>query len=453
MSINRSLWGRHPCLPWTGWEACPTSHLDGGKAIFSRLLTVAALCTALGFAQTHAITNARIVPVTSAPIERGTIVIRDGKIAAVGARVAVPSGVSKLDATGLSVYPGWIDAYTSVGLVEISSVRGSVDTAELGPFNPQAQAWIAVNPHSEMIRTARVNGITTVLVAPSGGRISGTASSVNLLGNYPNEMTLLPNAGVVINIPSIHARGRGFSSREGPPESPEARGARVIEDMAKLKQYLREAKAYAEMKSRLGNKANPAQDLALDAMVPVMRGDRPAIFPADHFRDIRAAIELADEFGLKAIIAGGADAWKVADLLKKKNVPVLYTQVHSLPRTPEDPYDTPFTTPEVLRRAGIKFAIASGSSEDVRNLPYRAAMAAAYGLESGDAVKAITLWPAELLGIADRVGSIETGKLANLLVSRGDPLDIRSEIKYVFVQGKLVPLESRNIELYERFAR
>jgi imidazolonepropionase-like amidohydrolase len=419
----------------------------------SKILVVGTIASVVTFAQTHAITNARIVPVTTPAIERGTIVIRDGKIAAVGNKVAVPAGANKIDGTGLSVYPGWIDAYSSVGLIEISSVKGSVDTTELGPFNPQAQAWIAVNPHSEMIRTARANGVTGALVSPSGGLISGVASAINLSGNYPNEMALSREVGVVINIPSIHKRAPRGAERGAAPETPEARGTRVEQDLAKLKQYLREAKAYAEMKARLGKKPNNADDLALDAMVPVMRGEKAAIFPADHFRDIQAAVKLADEFGMKAIIAGGADAWKVADLLKQKNVAVLYTEVHALPREREDPYDAPFTTPEVLRRAGVRFAIASGSSEDNRNLPYRAAMAAAYGLEREEALKAITQWPAEILGIADRVGSLEAGKLANLLVSRGDPLDARTEIKYVFIEGKLVPLESRNTELYERFIR
>ncbi len=408
-------------------------------------------------AQTHVITNARIIPVTAPAIERGTVVIRDGKIAAVGAKVAMPAGANRIDATGLSVYPGMIDAYTSVGLVEISSVRGSVDTAELGPYNPQLQAWIAVNPHSEMVRTARVNGITTALVAPSGGRIAGMASAINLAGYYPNEMALSPMVGVVINIPSTN-RGFGRGSFvAGATQSADSRRDRVAEELAQLKQYLREAKAYAEMKARLeksGSAAGkPNLDLALEAMVPIVRGERPAIFPADHFRDIRAAVEFGEEFGLKVIISGGADAWKIADLLKQKNVAVLYDAVHSLPRLPEDPYDAPFTTPETLRRAGVKFAIVSGSSSDVRNLPYRAAMAAAYGLERDDALKSITLWPAEILGIADRTGSIETGKLANLLVSRGDPLDLRSEVKYVFIEGKLVPPDSRNTELYERFKR
>jgi imidazolonepropionase-like amidohydrolase len=347
-----------------------------------------------------------------------------------------------------------IDAYTTVGLAEIPSVRGSMDTAELGPYNPQAFAWIAVNPHSEMIRTGRVNGITTALVAPSGGRIAGAASAINLFGNYPNEMVIAPQVGVVMNIPSMNARmGRGMTA--GATPSADNRRERVAEELAKLKQYLREAKAYAEMKQRAEKAGGPkpAPDLALEAMIPLVRGQRPAIVPADHFRDIRAAIEFAEEFGLKLIIAGGADAWKIPELLKQKNVAVLYDAVHSLPRLTEDPYDAPFTTPEVLRRAGVRFAIVSGSSSDLRNLPYRAAMAAAYGLEHDDALKSITLWPAEILGIADRTGSIEVGKLADLLVARGDPLDIRTEVKYVFIEGKLVPLESRNTELYERFIR
>ncbi len=406
-------------------------------------------------AQTHAIVNARIVPVTAPPIEHGTIVIQNGRIAAVGAKVTPPSGADRIDATGLSVYPGWIDAETTLGLTEISSVRGSVDTVELGAFNPQAQAWVAVNPHSELIRTARANGVTTALVVPAGGRIAGTASAVNLFGNYPNEMVLESRVGIVLNLPSRYRRtGRG-PGEEGAPEGAAAREDRVAEDLAKLKQYLRDAKAYVEMRARQ-EKAGGAPaglDVALEALLPVMLGRRAVLCPADHFRDIRAAVDLAGEFGLRLIIVGGADAWKVADLLKQKDIPVIYTRVESLPRAPEDPYDAPFAAPAALRKAGVRFAIATGGASDARNLPYHAALAAAYGLEREDALRAITLWPAELLGIADRVGSISVGKLANLLVAKGDPLDVRAEIRYVFIQGRLVPLESRNTELYQRFIR
>jgi imidazolonepropionase-like amidohydrolase len=227
----------------------------------------------------------------------------------------------------------------------------------------------------------------------------------------------------------------------------------VAEELEKLKQFLWEAKRYAEMRTRSGSVAPPpAIDTGLEAMIPVMRGERPAICPADHFRDIQGAVALGDEFSLKIVIAGGQDAWKVADLLAKKKIPVLYAAVHELPRTNEDPYDVPFTSPEILRRAGVPVAIASGGSADVRNLPYRAAMAAAYGLEREDALKSITLWPAQILGISDKVGSIETGKLANLIVARGDPLDIRTEIRHVFVEGREVPPDNRNLQMYEEFA-
>jgi len=185
----------------------------------------------------------------------------------------------------------------------------------------------------------------------------------------------------------------------------------------------------------------------------VMRRESSLICPADHFRDIRAAVEIGDEFGVAVIIAGGAESAKVASLLKEKNVPVLYAAIHALPRNAEDPYDINFATPEILRRAGVKFAIVSNSASDSRSLPFVAATAAAYGLEREDALKAITLWPAEVLGIAGKVGSIEPGKLANLLVTRGDPLDIRSEVKYVFIEGKLVDLKSRNTDLYDKFTQ
>ena len=421
-----------------------------------------ALCLAPLRAETLILTNARIVPVSGPIIERGSVLVEGGKIAAVGAQIKPPAGATKIDATGLTVYPGLIDGFTSLGLAEISSVRGSLDTTEIGAYNAQSQAWIAVNPHSEMIRTARANGVTAALVAPAGLRIAGVASAINLFGAYPNQMLLSPRVGVVLNIPSVHRRDRTADSdppAASPGRTPETdaqRRQRVAEEMARLKQFLREAKAYAEMKSRLeagGAALGAARNPEMEAMVPVMRGDCALICLADHFRDIRAAVEIGAEFGLKVIIAGGAEAAKVAALLKEKDVPVLYAAVHALPRSAEDPYDINFSTPEILRRAGVKFAIVSHSASDSRSLPFVAATAAAYGLEREDALKAITLWPAEVLGIAGKVGSIEPGKLANLLVTRGDPLDIRSEVKYVFIEGKMVDLESRNTELYERFTK
>jgi imidazolonepropionase-like amidohydrolase len=407
----------------------------------NRLLLICTFSSAAA-AQTFAVTNARIFPVSSPPIDSGTLLIRDGKIAEIGPRVTIPKGAQRIDGTGLSVYPGWIDGLAQVGILEVASIRGSVDTTEIGAFNPQAQAWVAVNPHSDKLKTARVNGVTTALVYPSGGTIGGAASAVNLLGQYPKDMVLLGQAGLIINI---------RPPRQGPPDAAEPSAARIAEHVAALKKYLGDAKAYAEMRARQGS--GGSIELPLEAMLPFMRGERPVIVIADMLRDIRAAVEIAGDFGLKLIIGGGAEAWKAAALLKEKNVGVLYDGVHALPFRREDDYDLPFATPELLRRAGVKFAIASGSSADSRNLPYRAAQAAAYGLEREDALRSITQWPAELLGISGSVGTLEPGKLANLLISRGDPLDIRSEVKYVFVAGKLVPMQTHTHDLYKQFSQ
>src|SRR2546428_8117728 len=231
-----------------------------------------------------------------------------------------------------------------------------------------------------MIRTARVNGVTAALVAPAGARIAGSAAAINLLGNYPDQMLLRPQVGVVLNIPSIHRPRRSeFETPSSPSDSAEpdeVRRERVAGELAKLKQFLREARAYAEMKARLASSSAASgafRDATLEAMAPVMRGECAAICVADHFRAIRTAVAIGDEFGLKVIIAGGAEAAKVADLLSKKNVPVLYAAIHALPRSAEDPYDVNFATPEILRRAGVKFAIVSNSARDSRSLPFTAA--------------------------------------------------------------------------------
>lgn len=411
------------------------------------LVVSAAWCTA----ETVSIVNARVFPISGPVVEKATVIIEEGKIAAVGAGIKARPKSRVIDGNGLSVYPGWIDGWTQVGLVEVSAVAPTVDTTEIGPFNPAAKAWVAVNPHSEMIRAARVNGITTALVAPSGGVISGVASAMNLLGKYPNEMLVLSDTAVIINVPSTRSRGRRFGA--DPEGDAQSRNRRIEEQRTKLKDYLREAKRYAEARERAGAKFPQSQiDPGLEALLPVIRKERPVIFPADHFRDIQDAVTFGEEFGLRVLIAGGADAWKIAGFLKEKNAGVLYSAVLQLPNNSEDPYDSAFATPEILRKAGVPFAIVSGSSADVRNLPYRAAVAAAYGLEREDALRTITLWPAQLLGIADKVGTLEHGKLANLIVVKGDPLDIRAEVRHVFIEGKEVPPDNRNLEMYEQFA-
>ena len=403
-----------------------------------------------------AIRNARIVTVSGPDIENGTIVIRDGKIEAVGATVSIPAGAQTIDGTGLSVYPGMIDAGTNMGLVEVpQGANGTVDTAEVGDLNPNAKAIIAVNPHSAHIAVTRVEGITNTLTAPAGGLISGQAALINLLGTAPKEMAVLPQAALVINYPRI---GGGGGGGFGPPQPPANLSETLTANerqLDEIRKMLRDAEAYGRAQDAYAKDKSlprPDRNVVLEPLVPYVRGDQLVIFRADREAEIRGALRFADEMKLKPIILGGEDAWKVAGLLKEKNVPVILTGLFSLPSREDDPYDVLYESPAKLQQAGVRFCISTGDAgPEVRNLAQYAGMAAAFGLSKADAVKSVTLYPAQIMNVADRLGSIETGKMANLVVTDGDLLEIRSNIKYLFIDGRPVGLTSRHTELNEAF--
>ena len=401
-----------------------------------------------------AIRNARIVTVSGPDIENGTVVIRDGKIEAVGANVSVPSGAQTIDGHGLSVYPGMIDAGTNMGLVEVpQGASGTVDTTEVGDLNPNAKAIIAVNPHSAHIAVTRVEGITNTLTAPAGGLISGQAALINLLGTAPKEMAVVPQAALVINYPRIGGGG-GFGGFQQPANLSETLAAneRQLEQIRKM---LRDAEAYGRSQDAYAKDKSlprPDRNVVLESLVPYVRGEQPVIFRADREAEIRGAIRFAGEMKLKPIILGGDDAWKIAGLLRDKNVPVILTGIFSLPNREDDAYDTLYENPAKLQQAGVRFCISTGDSgPEVRNLPQYAGMAAAFGLSKADAVKAVTLYPAQILNVADRLGSIETGKMANLVVTDGDLLEVRSHVRYLFIDGRPVGLTSRHTELNDAF--
>ncbi|HEX3184457.1 MAG TPA: amidohydrolase family protein [Pyrinomonadaceae bacterium] len=405
---------------------------------------------------TFAIRNARIVTVSGADIENGTVVIRDGKIEAVGTNVNVPAGAQSIDGRGLSVYPGMIDAGTNMGLVEVpQGANGTVDTSEVGEFNPNAKAIIAVNPHSAHIAVTRVEGITNTLTAPTGGLISGQAALINLLGTAPKEMAVVPQFALVINYPRVGFGGGGFGGfAQAPPNLAETLTAneRQVEQIRKM---LRDAEAYGraqEAYEKDKTLPRPDHSVVLEPLVPYVRGERPVIFRADREAEIRGAIKFAEEMKLKAIILGGNDAWRVASLLKEKNVPVILTGIFSLPSREDDDYDVLYENAAKLQQAGVRFAISTGDAgPEVRNLAQYAGMAAAYGLSKADAVKAVTLYPAQIMNVADRLGSIEAGKMANLVVTDGDLLEIRTHIRYLFIDGRPVVLSSRHTELNDAF--
>ncbi len=404
----------------------------------------------------YAITNARIVTVSGAEIENGTVVIRDGKIEAVGASVNVPAGVQEIDGRGLSVYPGMIDAGTSMGLVEIGGgAPGTVDLSEIGEINPNVQAIVAVNPHTAHVGVTRVGGVTSVLTMPRGGLISGQAALINLVGTSPREMAVVPTAAMVINFPRAGSSGGGGFAQQGqPPDINELIKTRDRQ-VEQLRKLLRDAEAYGKAQdayARDNSLPRPDRNVVLASLVPAVRGQMPVIFTADRETDIRAAIRFAEEMKLRPIIMGGNDAWKIAAFLNQHKVPVILNGVLDLPSREDDPYDVLYENAAKLQQAGVTFCISTGDTgAHVRDLPFHAGMAAAYGLPKAEALKAVTLYPAQITGVADRLGSIEVGKIANLVVTDGDLLEARTHVRYLFIDGRQIPLTSRHTELYEQF--
>jgi imidazolonepropionase-like amidohydrolase len=404
----------------------------------------------------YVIRNARIVTVSGPEIESGTIVVRDGRIEAVGTTINAPAGAEVIDARGLIVYPGMIDAGTSMGLVEIGSgAPGTVDLSEIGDMNPNAQAIVAVNPHSAHVNVTRVGGVTSVVTMPLGGLISGQAALINLDGTTPREMAVVPQAALVVNFPRVSARGGGdFFSPQQQTNLTEAVTARDRQ-LEQMRNLLRDAEAYGRAQDAYARDQalpRPERNVVLASLVPFVRGERPVILRADREAEIRAAIRFADEMHLRPIILGGNEAWKATTILKERNVPVILTGVLDLPPREDDYYDVLYENAARLQQAGVRFCISTGDNgAHVRDLPFHAGMSAAFGLPRAEALKAVTLYPAQIMNVADRMGSIEAGKIANLVITDGDILEARTHVRYLFIGGRQLPLTSRHTELYEQF--
>ena len=434
-------------------------------ALAAAVLAPAALSAQLGSYNpppgpqaTIAIRGARIVTVSGPELARGTVVVSGGRITAVGADAAVPAGATVIDGAGLTVYPGMMDAGTSLGLSEIGQgAAATVDVSEVGTFNPNAQAFYGVNPQSAHIGVTRVVGVTHVLTRPSGGVVSGQAALLNLAGSTVPEMNVVPRAAMVIELPrSGFGGGRfgggfAFAAAANPQEVSRTR----TRQLDSLRALLRDAEAYAQVQEAYAKDRSlprPRQDVVLASLVPAARRQMPVLFIADRAADIREAVAFAEEMKLQPIIVGGRDAWQVAAFLKQKDVPVLLSAVMDLPSREDDPYDVNFSAPAKLAAAGVRFAVTSGDQgAETRNLPYTAGMAAAFGLSKADALKSVTLWPAQILGVGDRLGSIEVGKMANLVVTDGDLLEARTQTKHLIIDGRVVPLESKHTDLNDRF--
>jgi imidazolonepropionase-like amidohydrolase len=399
-----------------------------------------------------AIVGGTVHPVSRAPIPNGVVLIRDGLVAAVGtaAEVQIPADARRVDATGRHVYPGMIDPFTAVGMIDIESIGSARDDREIGLFNPHVRALFGINPYSESISVGRANGVTSVFTAPASGTIRGTGSVVALKGDTPEQMAIDARNAVVVNLPA--PRGDAW-------DEPKLEGERLEELVA----LLRRAELYAARPSALRDptarwevNVDASDAVLLDALVPVVTGATRTIFIAQAERQLRTLLMLLDTFpAIDAVIAGGAQAYHVAEQLATRGIPVIVGSTFTPTSDRDDPVMAAWENAEILRRHGVKVAFTTSFSpegaSELRNLPYAAAKAVAYGMPRDDAYRAITLSAAEILGLDDRMGSLDVGKRADIIITDGDPLQILAHVDRMFIGGEEMPLVSKHTRLYEQF--
>jgi imidazolonepropionase-like amidohydrolase len=402
-------------------------------------------------AETLALTDATVHTVSGQTLEHATVVIRDGKIDAVGADAPVPAGATVTSCTGKHIYPGLIATNTTLGLVEVSTVLGSNDTRETGAVNPNVRAEVEFNPESERIPVTRLNGVTSALIVPQGGTISGTSALMHLDGWTWEDMA--------VEAPfALHVRWPGMSIVHGwfVTQSEEEQRKQRDRNLKEIRDAFDDARAYLKAEEAEKERGVPRhdRDVKWDGMVKALKGEIPVVFELTALNQMHAVLRFCDEEGLKNVIFMGAeDADKIADELKARGIRVICDATLQLPRRSWEPYDQEMALPARLWKAGVPFCISDGGSDgsNTRNLPYEASMAAAYGLPRDEALKAVTLYAAQILGVGDKLGSIEPGKIADLMVTTGDPLELDTQVEQVYINGKAVSMETRQTRLFHKY--
>lgn len=376
-----------------------------------------------------AIVGATIHTVSGPTFARGTIVFDNGKIVQVGQDATLPDGTQVIDGAGKHVYPSLIEAYSDIGLVEVNSVRASLDATETGSINSNVRSAVAFNADSELIPVNRSNGVLLAVSAPDGGLVAGRSSLMMLDGWNSEDMTLAADTGMHVNWP---------------------RDDSGIKELVQLLDQTRHYQA-----SRAASDSKQAKDLRLEAMLPVIDRSMPLIVAATRLNQIEAAVAMGRKQNVRIIINGGYDAIACAELLKREEIPVIISAVYRVPTRRHSAYDEGYTLPMQLEAAGIKYCISAGGrfgASGLRNLPYNAATAAAYGLSEQQALRSITLGPAEILGVADRVGSLQVGLDATLFIADGNILETPTQVEAAFVQGRKVDLENKHTQLYRKYS-
>ncbi|HEX2188459.1 MAG TPA: amidohydrolase family protein [Longimicrobiaceae bacterium] len=392
-----------------------------------------------------AIEGGTVHTMTGAPIEGGTVLIRDGRIAAVGRDVAVPAGARRVDARGKRVTPGLFESHTRTGLTEVGSIPGTNDYALSDQDQDRIMAAFNVadglNPRSMVIPVTRIAGVTTAVSAPGGnGLVTGQGVVIDLAGDDGRDMLVKSPVAMYATL------GEGVESASGG-----SRGGATL----RLRELLEDARAYQQRRGdfeRGATREFAASRLDLQAMQPVLQGRLPLVVEAHRASDIRTALRMADEYGLKLIVQGATEGWIVADELARARVPVIVKVLQNLPASFER-LGARYDNAALLRRAGVQVAITTGDTHNARNVRQEAGNAVAYGLPYEEALRAVTLYPAQIWGVADTHGSLAPGKTANVVVWDGDPFEFLTEVEHVFIGGREVPLVSRQTELRDRYRR
>jgi imidazolonepropionase-like amidohydrolase len=401
-------------------------------------------------AQVVAIRGGTVHTLAGPDIESGTVLVENGLITAVGINLSVPADATTIDATGLHVYPGMFDAMSRLGLTEVGAVAVTNDYSELGTYNPHLLAMTAVHPASEHIPVARANGITHTVAAPNArsGGIGGQGSLLHLDGWTVEEMVIEPSVGLILSWPNMQTSSFDYATYTRVERSFREAKKEYDERIAELTSWLEGAQQY---KSALEAGVAVERDLKLEALVKVIDGELPFLINANSERAINGALDFAAENNLRIVLTGARESWKVADRLAEANVAVLLGPTQSLPAGEDWGYDQVFAAPGQLYAAGVKFGFASFNASASRNLPYEAASAVGFGLPYEEALRAITINSAEILGVGDQLGTIETGKIANIIVTDGDPLEIQTQILHLVVNGLISSTDNKHKSLYEKY--
>ncbi|MEM9897083.1 MAG: amidohydrolase family protein [Bacteroidota bacterium] len=390
-----------------------------------------------------ALTNAKIETITQGTIENGIVVLKDGRIESVGTDVSIPSDAKTINCNGLTIYPGMIDGGTQIGLVEVGSDPRTRDNNEIGDIIPHVHALTAVNPSSVVLPVTRVNGVTTALTAPSGGLFPGTAALINLHGYTPDQMYAGFKA-VVLNFPMSGRRGRYDRRSDEDIKKAAEKG------LKKLNEVWSGAIQYFKIDSAT-NGGEQDYYPEMEALLPVLKREMKLLINVNIAGDIKAALKWIENKNIDVIFTGVREGWRAAKELAEAKIPVITGPVLTNPSRAYDKYDRPYANAGLMQQAGVKVAIKTSEIENVRNLPYHAGFAATYGMGKEEALKAVTIVPAEIFGVEKELGSIEVGKKANVFVTDGDPFETKTQVKYVFIDGYKIPMESRHTQLYEEY--